>query len=240
MKIKQSFCFGVYIKTLMIVYMFLMIASFPELNSWIHHKQGNLFSRMFALTVSIVCIIVFVFSSVYWIKYSNIKIEENDKNQVKKNKCLVCFSGLKTTKIQRFHTPLFFLRRLLVCVLLFLFKDLESNTKLPLFLMIQVVFLIVLVILRSPKLIKDQIIEIFNELVFTLLVLWMVFHQEVSDWKEQTQDLFLYMIIASFALPLLINIAVLVKLVLRRSKSNRVATHQNTKVIESKMKKVEL
>ena len=105
---------------------------------------------------------------------------------------------MKDSRIFKIHTFLFFLKRFLLCVLVFFLKGLDSTTKAVIFISIQVLYFAYVVILRCPKLVSDQIIEIFTEFTFIVLIAILLFNNEMNDWSKAEKYIFVSIILFIF------------------------------------------
>ena len=209
-KMYNVFGFGFYIRVFMLTYMTMMFAAFPEIYSWAKNEKGNFASRIFSTTVVMLCVGSLIVAGVYWIFYAN-KVSEKQENEIEENpkkkaKLAGCFAGMKSSRYARLHTFLFFLKRFLICVLLFFLKGLDVDSKLYMFIGIQVIFYAFILILRSPKLMKDQINEIINESVYLLLISMMFLNENNIDWGSFGQNLFIYLIMFNFILQFLVTL----------------------------------
>ena len=69
-RVKEFMFFHFYIKLMMLIYLILMFAAFPEIYDWARDKEGKTFSRFFSILVSLICAGVLVFAGWYWYKYA--------------------------------------------------------------------------------------------------------------------------------------------------------------------------
>ena len=209
-KLNSWFIFNFYLRFFMLVHMFIMFAVFKEIHIWIDGDDGKLFSRLFCLTVFILSTVVIVFVGYYWLKFSHIREDESSEGESKLQKRFsTLFSGIKSTRIHRLHSLLFFIKRFLICAVIFLLKDVGIVTKLLLLLAIQVFSLVWSIILRSYKGTKDQIIEILSEALFTILLMWVLFQEEIKDWTKTSTYCFIFLMIGGFIAQLIVTIGML-------------------------------
>lgn len=236
-KLIRFFFFNSYIRILMLIYMFLMFVTFPELYNWKEQKKGEQASRFFALAVAILIIGTLLFSTIFWILYGKqLEEEENeheDNSEENKPKGMwsACFSGMKNSRLSKLSTLMFFLKRFLLCSLIFLLPTLSTNVKIFIVLGIQICFFVVIILVRSPKLIKDQVLEIINESVFIILIIWLYVQENDSNNKKMKENLFLFIIFTSFGIQLfislgkedwIINIVVLLAVCCKSQKGNKI------------------
>ena len=138
--------------------------------------------------------------------------EEESGNQESKfrKRFSTLFSGLKPTRVHRLHSLIFFVKRFLICSVIFLLKDIGVELKLLLLIVIQFCSLLWSVALRSYQGLKDQIVEIIGEALFAVLLIWVLFHEEVSDWTKISTYCFIFLIIGGFLVQLIVTIGIFI------------------------------
>ena len=117
-----------------------------------------------------------------------------------RSKCGGCFSGLKDSRLARIHTFLFFLKRFLQCVVLFLMKDLDKGIKLGFFFGLEVIFFAAYLAIKPHKLVKDQLIEIITEIIYIILISRLFYFNDKDDWTTAEKVSFLSLIVLNFVL----------------------------------------
>mmetsp|Transcript_4204 Transcript_4204/g.4845 ORF Transcript_4204/g.4845 Transcript_4204/m.4845 type:complete len:198 (+) Transcript_4204:981-1574(+) len=195
---------------MMLIYLILMFASFPEIHDWIKGEDGKLFSRLFALVIFSLCIGTLVFSGWYWFKYAAEAVEEEENNRKPKSRCGGCFSGLRDNRIARMWTFLFFLKRFLMCIVIFMIKEASKEVKLGLFFMLQIVFFVAYIAIRPHKLIRDQIIELISESIYILLISFLFFYNIQTNWNKAEKYSFMAIMASSFIIQAFVSLAFLV------------------------------
>ena len=143
--------FTVYIKFIMLTYLFLLFAAFYEIHVWTKGYSGKTYSRMFAIFITFFCFSTLAYAIYYWVSSPSTpkdNVEENQKKkenvsekEAKPKKCRACFSGLKDSKSKRIHIVMFFVRRILLSSLVFLLSSWSIMTKLGIFTGIQALYL---------------------------------------------------------------------------------------------------
>ena len=106
----------------------------------------------------------------------------------------------------RMHTFLFFLKRFLQCIVLFMLQDLVLGLKLGLFFAIQIIFFIIYMVVRPHKLTKDQMIEMVNEFIYIILISRLFYYNDQDDWTTAEKVSFLTLMVASFLIQTIISI----------------------------------
>ena len=208
--IKEGLYFNFYISLFMLIYMFLMFATFPEIHDWIDGKDGKLESRLFALFIFFICFSAIIVSGIYWWKYGGTREVDGDESDTKNTKFSRCFSGLKDSRIHKIHTLVFFVKRFTVCTIIFLLNGVDLTVKISLVLGIQLLHLVFIIILRSQKQVSSQISEIVNEAVFSILIVFLFFWENRSEWNEVIMYLFIAIILSNFAIQAIISFCKLI------------------------------
>ena len=62
--------FNFYIKLMMLIYLILMFAAFPEIYDWIDGNDEKIYSKIFAIFIFLGCVAVLIFAGWYWYKYA--------------------------------------------------------------------------------------------------------------------------------------------------------------------------
>ena len=171
-----------YLRYLMLIYIFLMISAFTEIQVWMDKGNGEIISRIFALFIAIFWCGIILSAGVYWIKYSSKVTIQDDNGEDSKTKTMVWFLGVKKSKFSRLHIFLFFLKRFFFCFLIYILKDLDALLKIIMFLPLQLIFWAIAVLLRSPSTTKELILEILNEFIYLILLACLLIH-EITDGK---------------------------------------------------------
>ena len=203
---KEGLYFNFYISFFMLIYMFLMFATFPEIHDWIDGKDGKLGSRLFSILIFTICLSAIILSGIYWLKYGGIRRVDEDESDTKGTKCSSCFSGLKDSRIHKIHTLVFFVKRFIVCTIIFLLSGVDLTVKISLVLGILLVHLTFIIILRSQTQVSSQISEIVNEAIFSILIVFLFFWVKRSEWNEVGMYLFITIILAKFAIQAIISL----------------------------------
>ena len=198
--------FGFYIKFAMMTYLFLLFASLYEMNYWIKGRKGKLSSRIFAFCIALFCLFTFVYALWYWIESKNDNKSHANKRE-KHRKCGACVSGIKPTKSKQIHIVMFFLRRLLLSFVVFLLADMSIMTKISIFTGIQLVYLLLAIIQRPFVQIKDQLIEIINECIYMILILFLFFNNDISDWSTGAKYAYIWLMLSNFVIVFIVSIS---------------------------------
>ena len=95
---------------------------------------------------------------------------------------------------------MFFARRLLLASFVFLLADFSTMTKVSLITTLQLLYLAIVIVQRPFVQVKDQIVEIVNEAMFLMMVLFLFFFNDSSDWSGSPKYLYIGLVIANFTI----------------------------------------
>ena len=127
------------------------------------------------------------------------------EKKIVRSKCAGWFTGLKDSKIARMNTFLFFLKRFLQCVVLFMLRDLDLEVKLGIYFALQIIFFIMYVTVKPHKLTKDQLIEMVNEGIYIIMVSRLFFYNKQNDWTDAEKIFFLSLMVCNFLIQTIIS-----------------------------------
>ena len=179
--------FGYYIRTVIESYQFLLIWSVSEINSFNVKSSSHISSLVVAFLFLIVwlvfAVIAFVLSSA-----------PSPKSNNEHNKLSELYAGLKITVWTRFYLELQLLRRIIFVSLLITLAPISSIAIAWAISCLQIVYLIVLIILRPFEELKDNLIEIINEVFFSYFSCWLIHFNSESVWSSTTTDIYIFKI----------------------------------------------
>ena len=122
------------------------------------------------------------------------------------------------------------LRRLLSVALLIACQNLYLYVKLVLFIAIHFTVMLYTIIIRPLEEVKDNMIEIINEIGYTLLICTLLYYNKQSRWSEKDANIIIYSLLSLSVVTTLISSTALVitlykkciKCCNRKTKVNRV------------------
>ncbi|CAI2364405.1 unnamed protein product [Moneuplotes crassus] len=217
-KLFRAMTFGFYIRFIMLTYLYLCIISMWDLSGWVNLGKGKSSSHFTASLVFFFLIFILCFSLVFLI------LSESDEGEFKQSlqKCRACFQGLNPYKFQRLYVSLFFLKRLLVCGVIFFLKDYSLTHKLMIIISIIGLYLLVFLIQRPFLNTRDQVIEIINEGLYLVLTSVLFYFNKRKDWNGKATYLFMSVILAIFITSFAFSIANLLFSLKKRNKQHKI------------------
>jgi len=157
-KIYELFTFTIYIRILLQSYQFLLLSSVSEL----YNSQASI-KMIPAVFIAILWVGVYAFSVSAWIKKFKVDADV-DNSKIKE-----LFADLKPKSIPKGFNVFLLTRRILFVTLLICFQWLPKIALMCIFLVLQFGWAVSICIFRPLTNTKDNIVEIYNEILFTTL-----------------------------------------------------------------------
>lgn len=107
------------------------------------------------------------------------------------------FQGLKDKFRYRSFMFLFWMRRMLLISVLIIMQSFKVNFKLIVFSMVQLPYFAIITWLRPYESMKENFVELINEILFWILYLSHFILQDKSDWKSLYESIYVYLIIGN-------------------------------------------
>ena len=185
-KVFRGLTFGAYIRFLYQVYIFLVLASVSEIYMYSGSSVNRRRSIGVAYFVAVFCV-AFICTSV-WQFFKSL----NDNNLNKMYYFIEFFSGIKGTRKARIYALMFLLRRTVLCCIVLLLHDVMSLTVLnSTFVLFQVCYLWFSVFFKPFSEIKDNILEMMNEVFYTLLWSSLIYFQTQDKWSQVFENIYI-------------------------------------------------
>jgi hypothetical protein len=117
------------------------------------------------------------------------------------------FSGLKKTSIARSYQLLLMLRRLILISWMVWLNSIPSFLYLSIPGLYQLLHFWTIIFIRPFSSMKDNIIEVFNELVFTIILWSVIYLNKEEKWNSITVDAFVHLLMAPGAFMFILAIS---------------------------------
>ena len=114
-------------------------------------------------------------------------------------------NSLKPSVYAKSYAPLFLLHRILIWTILWVQSELSLQTKIISLIWIQSIYLILMLIIRPYNQIKANINKIICEASVLATIVLMFVYQDSSEWDNNTEKVFLYLMTASSWAPCLVT-----------------------------------
>jgi cysteine-rich repeat protein len=185
----KGMTFGVYIMQIYEIYIFAVLASLSEVKNSKQTTLSRRYSRMIAITLIVLCCIFLLLSVYQWIKtfWNN--------NLKSMHYFIYFFSGIRGTWKARLYAMMFILRRsLLWSIVIFLDTKNGLFYKTLFFVTVQFLYLSLSIIIRPFSEVKDNICEIINEVVYTILWGSLFYLNAERRWSEISEKAYISLI----------------------------------------------
>ena len=106
------------------------------------------------------------------------------------------FTGTKQTWWARSYSLLNYLRKALL-VIWVVFINTSKGINIVFFVSVQIVYLISLIVLRPMETVKDNIIEILNEIWFSMLTGGLSYLHHEKAWNKTFEDIYYYLLVSN-------------------------------------------
>ena len=166
--------YGYYIRFVMQMNQFLLVASFYEIYNFDLSNIFNIMSFIFALLVLLFCM---CYTWVVWyLSLSSYKMTNEGRNKIGE-----FFMGIKIEKKYKFFASVLIMRRTFFIVLLICLMSISSRFLVVILSFIQLAYLLYVIFMRPYIEVKGNIVEIINEIYFLFLL------SHLSVWNGQNE-----------------------------------------------------
>ena len=185
-----------YIRYLLLGYLLILVSSVDEISNYA--VSTHRWSWLLTVAILLMSIVFFLIWFIKWLNTTN--DEEQSSNILHEFVCIV-----KINVYSKFYSCLFMLHRILICTTIWVDNSLSTGTKLILLICIQGTYLVLLILIRPFCLVRANISKIICESSVFVIIVLMYVYQSSSDWTNSTENVFMYMMMASSWTPCLIT-----------------------------------
>ena len=193
-----TFCF--YIRVVLEMNQFLLICSVYEVYSFNASQLFRVISLGFAMLIFATWIVTSAF--VFYLSASLYTVDES-----KHNKLGEFFNGLKMQRRFKLHAFILMLRRIVFVTLLLTCNSVASRLLIGVLAFLQLIYLAYVCFMRPFWQIKDNLIEIVNEIYFLLLLSALIYLNEESYWSSSATLIYMWSISSNTMVVFLITIS---------------------------------
>lgn len=176
------FTFNVYVR--FVLQTFLSIAL--NCASGLYYAKTDDLPRILSIVVSSImtlfCALVIFFSTVCFCKGGRKGFEE-------------LFSDLKNKRHAKSYQIMLMIRRCLLITIIICFRFMPKIAYLSVLAGFQLIYFCYIFVVRPFTILKENVVEVFNELIFTVLVFILVFVNEKDKWNNIKESAFVYLLI---------------------------------------------
>ena len=199
-KLFNFLTFGYYIRVVLEMNQFLLICSVYEVYSFNASQLFRVISLVFAMLTFGAWIVTSVF--MFYLSASLYTVDES-----KHNKLGEFFNGLKMQRRFKLHAFMLMLRRIVFVTLLLTCNSVASRLLIGVLAFIQLIYLAYVCFMRPFWQIKDNLIDIVNEIYFLLLLSALIYLNVESYWSSTTTSIYMWSISSNTMTVFLITIS---------------------------------
>ena len=179
--------FGYYIRNFIETFQYMLISSISE----VKRLEFNTKSRVLSFAISIILILIWVIFAIFSLIMS---CRVNKMHDQQRDKFGELFVGLKQSKTARFYSVSWLIKKLIfVSLLLMLASTYLFYVMLTLWL-IQISYIVYLVKVRPFEEIRNNFIEVMNEIYFTVLLGSLYFLNSKEKWTTTYSNIYVWII----------------------------------------------
>ena len=170
--------FTAYIRLMMISYQYLLLCSMSEVYSFNSSTRIRLVSLILAYFFMASCCSFYIFTI---FQYKTTKRWSDKNNYIYIQEI---FSGMKENDKARAYSILLISRRLFLSIVLVFLQDQHFMVRVISFAVIQISYFILILLFRPFVKITNNIVEIINEAIVTILILTLLHLNEPGRWNQ--------------------------------------------------------
>ena len=190
-KLFEYITFEVYVRHITEIYLVLWISSISEIyNTDVFKYKPH--SAAFSILVILFLVLVIGFAFLLLWRSKNSIILENQQRRY----WTKWYKSVKDNKRHRLYFLLFYIRRMLFCIILIWLKAAIFPIRIALFWILQFWYLAYVTFVRPNRSVKDQIIDIINEASFFFFVLLLTYFNTKERWTELFSLMYLWGLIS--------------------------------------------
>ena len=184
----EIYTFSFYIRTGLEMNQFFLVSSMNEIYNYKDSEPMLRISLAFAILIIIVSILLIIVN--IFLALSSYTINNNEHNMLGE-----FFSGLKLSKKYKIYTAVLVARRTLFVLILIVSSSISSKITWGILAVLEFIYLLYILFLRTFEEVKWNIIEILNEFFLLFLFISLIFLNKVEDWTVTIAHIYAQMIL---------------------------------------------
>ena len=169
--------FSWYIRYILEMNQLTLISSLYEISNFNTTQKYRIISLTSALIAMLLCI--FLIAIITLISISSYEVVENQHNNIGE-----LFSGQKMQKKTKLYTSILLLRRMIFVILLLSLVSVRSWIVITILSLLQLWYLITIIIIRPFIKIRNNMVEIINEIYFFILLIFLIIFNSKENWNS--------------------------------------------------------
>ena len=169
---------------------YVLISWINEMYSFKIFDLKRVISLLFSILVLWMCFCLIIFVS--WLSLSSYEVIKNNHNKVGE-----IFNGVKMMKRSKLYVSILLIRRAIFVILLITLQSIQSWILVSMLGILHIWYLIYIIILRPFEEKRNNIIEIVNEIFFSILLNSLIFLNSESVWNSTLTEIYMWIIISN-------------------------------------------
>ena len=169
---------------------YVLISWINEMYSFTPSDSKRIASLLFSIWVFWMCLCLII--CVLSLSLSSYEITKNKHNKVGE-----IFSGVKMVKKSKLYVSILLMRRAIFVILLITLQSIQSWILVTMLGVLQIWYLIYIIILRPFEEKRNNIIEIVNEIFFSILLNSLIFLNTESVWSSTIIHIYMWFIMSN-------------------------------------------
>ena len=202
---KNFMTFGIYIQYATSSVLLVWLISSTEIQRFDHSTTTYTISLSFAFIIQFIVFSYFLFAIYKWYQWRDVE----KFRAIKYTKQL--FDSIKESNISRTFIIKYLFQRILFWLMAALWNPSNTYPKIGVYSLIQLIFFLYTVILRPFNNIKDNLLEIVNEVHYVVLTSSLLFLNYESNWSQVKEIVYLAIIFSNNIIVCLISLIFLIK-----------------------------
>ena len=201
------FTFALYIRIILETNQFILITWVSEIYQFNFNETKRIISIIIAFLILIAWMAVIVITILFTLSNDAYKIS---KPQDKRGKFVQLFDGISLNKKSRLFVWLLLIRRAIFVILLITIGQKSSTIVISVLVGLQLIYLVLLIVIRPYIVIVWNVIEIKNEFYFLVMLALLLKYNTGANWEGTPTTAYTSLIWSNFIVCLLINIGKLI------------------------------
>ena len=190
-KILKMLTFGFYVGVWIETYILFLLVDFSE----VHYQSKNGIQNMNSCVASYIimfCMLMLVLLALWqWIK------SRKPENFEKQKYFVAIVDGMKPKWICRSYSFVFLIRRTVFGAILFFFDFVEAIHRVIILTSIQWVYMMYIMILRPHDSIKENLIDVINEVLYLYYLGFLLYFNTENSWDDTTTETYFWILMAN-------------------------------------------
>ncbi|CAI2386341.1 unnamed protein product [Moneuplotes crassus] len=215
-KLYKIFTLGVYIRFVLEAFQLIVMSSFSEIITLDVSEPLSVVSWALALLLFCLSVAYFGIAVVHTCKL------QDDTERSESSKLEEFNSGLKNKKLAKMYTPMILLRRYLLVIWLVCMLKSDPIVIMSVIISLQVLYLFILMIAKPFEDRTNNVIELVNEIIFTILIGLLCRFNTEKAWNGSIDSIFIsIMLFNTLIVTVILTISFIYKLKQKFSNQNQ-------------------